>query len=785
MPHSPSNITLSGRTVNKSGVVIMPLLIIILVLSACGVVSPSDKADSADNRQTQNDPSWQHLSSANNDLPLPGTADRQTAALIFDINRDGMDDFVIGMEEAAPAAVWYTLEGNQWQRYLIEAEALPVEAGGHFHDIDGDDDLDLVLGAGWQTNEVWWWENPYPDFDPDTPWQRRLIKNSGGNKHHDMRFIDVDDDGRAELIFFTQKDEVLLMAEIPDDPRVAGPWDLTEVFSWAGMEDLPKIAIGEGLEGLYDADINGDGLADIIGGGRWFEYTGEDGFIPHVIDNEMSFARVAAGQLVEGGPPEVVMGCGDCKGPLNWYEWDGTSWIAHPLLEREIVFGHSLEVADLNDDGHQDIFVAEMGQLSDTAFGGAQMMVFLGDGQGSFTQSVIATGFGNHESKLGDLDGDGDLDIVGKPFRWQTPRVDLWLNRGGTNVANGTWTKHVLRTIAERMIFVLPGDLNGDGFPDVVAGNAWYPNPQSSDTPWAINPLPEMGQVALVHDFDDDGDLDLFGTRGIGAEPNSDLLWLENQGDGTDWIVHALASPGGDFLQGALVADLDDDDLLDVVLSWHDETQGLDVLTVPADATQPWPVQTLDASSLGEELNAADIDADGDLDLLLGTVWLANPGALDETWTAYTIGSTDGSPDRNALVDLNNDGRPDAVTGNEEIPTELVWFIAPADPTGAWEKRIIASNLGGVYSLDSGDLDDDGDIDLVLGEHKNAQRLLWFENQDDGATWLMHVLNNDQTHDHHDGTQLVDIDRDGDLDIISVGWTHNDVLLYVNHAENQ
>jgi hypothetical protein len=39
-------------------------------------------------------------------------------------------------------------------------------------------------------------------------------------------------------------------------------------------------------------------------------------------------------------------------------------------------------------------------------------------------------GHGWHEARVADLDGDGDLDILNKPYNWQTPRVDVWLNNG-------------------------------------------------------------------------------------------------------------------------------------------------------------------------------------------------------------------------------------------------------------------------------------------------------------------------------------------------------------------
>jgi hypothetical protein len=58
------------------------------------------------------------------------------------------------------------------------------------------------------------------------------------------------------------------------------------------------------------------------------------------------------------------------------------------------------------------------------------MWLFLGDNAGTFAPLLLAEGFGNHESRLGDLDDDGDLDILGKPYTWDTPRLDLWLNNG-------------------------------------------------------------------------------------------------------------------------------------------------------------------------------------------------------------------------------------------------------------------------------------------------------------------------------------------------------------------
>src|SRR2546422_951711 len=107
---------------------------------------------------------WTELSSKNGDLPVPGESTQQTGNLIADLDKDGTNDFVLSFREIAPALVWYRRTGRNWSRYVLEPELLTVEAGGAVYDIDGDGDLDIGFGGGWQSDEVWWWEKPYPNF---------------------------------------------------------------------------------------------------------------------------------------------------------------------------------------------------------------------------------------------------------------------------------------------------------------------------------------------------------------------------------------------------------------------------------------------------------------------------------------------------------------------------------------------------------------------------------------------------------------------------------------------
>jgi hypothetical protein len=88
-------------------------------------------------------------------------------------------------------------------------------------------------------------------------------------------------------------------------------------------------------------------------------------------------------------------------------------------------------------------------------------------------------------------------------------------------------------------------------------------------------------------------------------------------------------------------------------------------------------------------------------------------------------------------------------------------------------------------SIDAADIDHDGDSDVVVGEHNyerpETARLMVFENVDgQGTEWTKHLVHTGD--EHHDGAVLIDIENDGDLDIISIGWLEPEVLLYENLA---
>ena len=720
---------------------------------------------------------WPHLSTVTGDLPAPDIGPEQVAALVGDLDGDGGNDFVIASRRGLGASVvWYQHTAAGWTRRVVEPTTLPLEAGGALYDVDRDGDLDLVLGTNRQGNSIWWWENPAPNHETNA-WTRRVIKGSGQIQHHDMMFGEFDGDAGVEFVFWNQGAAQLYVGEVPADPRATQPWP--------GARSIFTAPSGS-YEGLARGDVDGDGRDDIVAGGYWFSYDGGNTYRANRIDPTPN-ARVAVGQLKSGGRPEIIITPGDATGFARWYEWNGSGWVGHNLLSEEVFFTHSLELGDVNGDGATDIFVGEMAfdETDSRHNPGARSWLFLGNGQGGFETQMATDGFGHHESRLADLDGDGDLDILGKPFDWQTPRLDIWLNDLNDEPACESlwqWTTHVIDdTQPWRAVFVDMADLDGDSLPDVIAGAWWYRNPGAPGGDWPRLAIgAPLNQMAAVADFDSDGDADILGTVQEGPQPQhgNTFVWAQNNGAGNFTVHDDVATGQGDFLQGAVVGTFDV--LRQVVLSWHNGGNGLETLDVPADPAAPWPANILTPISQNEALSAGDIDGDGDTDLLLGSVWLENG---ENGWTDHSLYNATQPADRHQLADMDGDGDLDAVIGPEGISAErqVAWYEQPADPTALWPEHVIGTVIG-PQSLDVGDVDGDGDNDVVVGEHNLADpatgRAIVFENS--GGGWQLHVVATG--HEHHDGTQLVDSDADGDLDIVSIGWSHGNVLLYENLA---
>jgi hypothetical protein len=388
--------------------------------------------------------SWKHLSTKTGEIPPTNGGSQQTSCLVADLDKDGITDIVMTDRSVQPSVIMYQLKNGGYVKKIIDNDLLKIEAGNAFCDVDKDGDLDIIFPGESSSNQIWWWENPYP-APYDKPWTRRTIKNSGMTKHHDIMAGDFDKDGQIELVFWNQGGNLLGIADIPADPKNANEWPWKAIYTYTddsemepniGLKNYPSFRSINEHEGLACADVDGDGLKDIIGGGRWFKYLDNGTFQANMVEASYIFTRCAAGQLIEGGRPEIILSAGDGYGPLYLYQWqekyddwnktytgNGT-WIRTTIIDK-LYDGHTIDVMDFNNDGHLDIFSAEMRLNAENP---GTIRILLGDGKGNFKHINVAEQIGCHEGKIVDLDGDGDLDIVSKPYNWDAPRLDIFIN---------------------------------------------------------------------------------------------------------------------------------------------------------------------------------------------------------------------------------------------------------------------------------------------------------------------------------------------------------------------
>jgi hypothetical protein len=244
---------------------------------------------------------------------------------------------------------------------------------------------------------------------------------------------DFDGNKKSDLVFWAQGDQTLYFARIPTDPVLTENWKLIPVYKYFSDGQMqqhgtyPAWKRTNEHEGLANADIDGDGIMDIVGGGLWFRYLEEDKFSYNVVDAAYTFSRSAAGQLVNGGRPEIVLVVGDGLAPMFMYEYQKNTWVKKEIVQK-VSNGHSLAIVDFDGDGNMDIWYAEM------TLGGykeAVSRILFGDGRGNFQRDmIISRGIDLHDSEIVDLDGDGDLDILGKPYDGDAPSIDIWLQNG-------------------------------------------------------------------------------------------------------------------------------------------------------------------------------------------------------------------------------------------------------------------------------------------------------------------------------------------------------------------
>jgi acyl-CoA thioesterase-1 len=355
---------------------------------------------------------------------------------------------------------------------------------------------------------------------------------------------------------------------------------------------------------------------------------------------------------------------------------------------------------------------------------------------GNYTYSYACAAF--------DFDGDGDLDLTSADAE-PNSNVYLLLNDG-----KGTFKQSFIQKYAERDEQPIRverhaiGDMNGDGRADLVIVDnmkwdiRWFENPglEAIAKPWKLHrvaqpqEVPGSYDVALA-DFDADGDLDVacsswrYGNR---------FDWFENlgaPGDGSMWLRHEVEAMIGETRTIA-VADFNRDGKPDLLGTARTTNKTVWFANSGKPATEPWKRTIIDDKTVAPTHgHPVDLDGDGDLDVLMAFGIVA-PVAAD-------------SPESHQVAWYENIGKPG-------LGTE-------------WKKHLIADDFPQGFEAVAGDLDGDGDQDVVATAWGPTGQIAWFENLNDPkGNWKRHSIK--QNWPNAVTVILADIDRDGRLDIV-------------------
>ena len=612
-------------------------------------------------------------------------------------------------------------------------------------DLNGDGRTDLVA-ANNSDDEIWVWINEGNESDPTTPDWTRLTAATGVAEPSMVLAADMNMDGHVDIVVVDTEGDRLLWLQ--NDGGV------TPVFTTIEIS-----AVEDGIRSIALGDLNADGYPEIFSASSndsrvaWWANGGglTPTFTPTDITASLTNAySIAVHDMDRDGDLDVVAGTASPafdSGSVLWFDSDGS----YPpvFTERAITSGgavQSVSVGDVDNDGDGDILIADR---TDNALYVLENRVCAVGFPDRFVASSEA--FGADAVHAADLTGNGVPDIVVASL-FSEDRGITWFANDGNTIPILTEAELPLDASGSRAQSVSSGDIDGDGDLDVLAvseaGNwiRWYENDGSgspSFTPHDVSLTMFNARDAIAVDLDGDGDMDVIGA----SSTENKVSWFENNGE----IIPTFTE--------------------------H---------VVTRTARGAWSVF------------AGDIDLDGDIDIASASindgriVWYANDGSIPPIWAATDVFTPEEEVIPAAIdvigADLDQDGDIDLVSASV-YQDKVAWYenitIMGEQQALPFEERIITQSVdgdpgfaAGASSVFAADIDGDGDTDLVVTAALN-NRLAWFES--DGLAEPSFFARSISTATEGSRSAVaVDLNGDGLTDIINASAVDNSISTFLS-----
>jgi hypothetical protein len=351
------------------------------------------------------------------------------------------------------------------------------------------------------------------------------------------------------------------------------------------------------------------------------------------------------------------------------------------------------------------------------------------------------------------------------------------------------WALHIIDGSSQGADGVKLADATGDGRLDIVTG--WeeggivraytHPGPATARQAWPredIGPAPDVEDAQWV-DVDGDGQLEVLACM-EGA--TQQVLLYRRQSEG--WQGTPISVLNGQAWMFARPLDVDGDGRQDLVLGSKNDGASIGWLRSPghgepADAWQWFP---LAPASWIMSIDPHDVDGDGDVDILYsdrrgdtkGLWWLERPDDPTTPWTRHPVWSSD-APKSDLMSfdrgDVDGDGLDDLTLAVADF--RVLWLRRTAASLPTWQPITINAQVGAgrTRAAEPGDLDGDGDMDIAVTTwiSKKEHGVFWLENDgspSDGG-WRVRAISGTAQGIKYDHSELVDLDEDGDLDLLT------------------